>query len=316
MSTSGIDSKLVFDVARQVAEKELRPLLEEYGDIEALTRGALTRLAEAGFLGGVFPEAVGGAGLDYQSYARLCEAIGGTSPSLFTSALTVQLSLVAGSIFEFGNDEQKRSLLPDLLSGKRLGAFALSEPDVGSDPAACKTTATEKGDAWLLNGTKYWISNGSIADLILVFAQTEPGSRHRGIGAFLVDGKAAGLTRHPVPDKFGLHQSDTAALYFDGVEVGPDRVLGAPGQGLTIAQAALEKGRLSTAACAVGIAQACLDSVVTYAKDRVQWGKPIAAHQLVQEGVAQMATSITAARLLTLKAAEDMDEGRPARESV
>jgi alkylation response protein AidB-like acyl-CoA dehydrogenase len=177
-------------------------------------------------------------------------------------------------------------------------------------------TAVRNEAGWILNGSKFWISNGSQADVILVFAQTDPGARHKGIAAFLVDGDAPGLERQAIPDKLGLHASNTAALFFDGVHVGDDRMLGKPGDGFKIAQTSLESGRTSTAAAAVGIIQACLDSCIAYAKHREQWGKPIAAHQLIQEMVADMATDCEAARLLTIEAARARDAGEPATRNV
>jgi hypothetical protein len=177
-------------------------------------------------------------------------------------------------------------------------------------------TATRNEGGWVLSGSKFWISNGSQADVIIVFAQTNPGTRHKGIGAFVVDGISAGLGRQPIPDKLGLHASNTAALFFDGVHVGEDRLLGRAGEGFKIAQTSLEAGRTSTAACAVGIVQACLDACVSYAKQREQWGKPIAAHQLIQEMVADMATDCEAARLLTIEAALKRDSGEPATRNV
>jgi len=203
-----------------------------------------------------------------------------------------------------------------LLGARKIGAFALSEPNAGSDPAAMELTATRNGDSWVLNGSKFWISNGSVADLILVFAQANPGSRHKGMAAFLVDGESPGLERRVINDKLGLHASNTAALFFDGVVVDNERLIGQPGDGFKIAQTSLESGRTSTAACAVGIIQACLDACIAYAGQRKQWGKPIAAHQLIQEMVADMATDCEAARLLTLSAARIRDEGEPATKSV
>jgi hypothetical protein len=235
---------------------------------------------------------------------------------VFTAALTVQLSLVSTAINDYGTEEQKQALLPELFAARRVGAFALSEPNVGSDPAAGELTARRDGDHWSLNGSKFWISNGSIADWIVVFAQTDPGKRHKGMAAFVVDGDSSGLERQPIPDKLGLHASDTAALFFDNVEVPADRLIGEVGEGFKIAQNSLESGRMSTAACAVGIIQACLDASVTYAQQREQWGKPIAGHQLIQEMVADMATDCEAARLLTIEAAKTRDAGLPATRNV
>jgi len=166
----------------------------------------------------------------------VCEAIGGVSPSVFTAALTVQLSLVSTAIHGFGSKEQRQRWLPDILGARKVGAFALSEPNVGSDPAAAELTARRNGDTWVLNGSKFWISNGSLADLIVVFAQGEQGARHKGMAAFMVDGNSPGLERRVLTDKLGLHASNTAALFFDNVAVEGDRLLGKPGDGFRIAQ--------------------------------------------------------------------------------
>ena len=308
--------KLVYDTAKRFAEREVKPYVRDRKDDPRFPIDIMRKLADAGLLGGTFPEEYGGGGIDNVSYVLICEAIGGASPSVFTAALTVQLSLVSTAINDYGTPEQKQRFLPDLFSAKRAGAFALSEPNVGSDPAAGELTARRNGDHWTLNGAKFWISNGSLADWIVVFAQTDPGKRHKGMAAFVVDGDSPGLERQPIPDKLGLHASDTAALFFDNVQVPADRLLGDIGDGFKIAQNSLESGRTSTAACAVGIIQACLDASIAYAKQREQWGKPIAAHQLIQEMVADMATDCEAARLLTIEAARARDEGLPATKSV
>ncbi len=307
---------MIYATARRFAEREVRPHLRERASDERFPLDVMRHMGEAGLLGGPFPEEYGGAGIDNVSYALICEAIGGASPSVFTAALTVQFSLVATAVHAFGSEDQRHRFLPGILSGRTLGAFALSEPDSGSDPAAMELAARQDGDAWVLDGTKFWISNGSLADVIVVFAQTDPGSRHRGLAAFLVDGDAPGLQRQAIPGKLGLHASNTAALYFDGVRVPADRLLGKPGDGFKIAQTSLESGRSSTAACAVGIIQTCLDACIAYAKERKQWGKPIGGHQLVQEIVADMATDCEAARLLTIEAARLRDEGAPATKNV
>jgi len=308
--------RMIYNTAKAFAEREIRPHVRERANDETFPLEIMGKLAENGLLAGPFPEEYGGAGIDNVSYVLLCEAIGGASPSVFTAALTVQLSLVSTAICNFGDDEQRQRWLPDLFSAKKVGAFALTEPNVGSDPAAMELTAQRDGDDWVLNGSKFWISNGGQADVIVVFAQTNPGARHKGIAAFVVDGDAPGLERQAIGDKLGLNASNTAALFFDGVHVGDDRVLGEAGDGFKIAQTSLESGRTSTAACAVGIIQACLDACVNYANQREQWGKPIASHQLIQEMVADMATDCEAARLLTVQAAQTRDAGERATKHV
>jgi len=307
---------MVQTTARRFAEHEIRPYVRERANDEGFPVDVMRKLAAAGLLGGPFPEEYGGGGIDNVSYVLVCEAIGGASPSVFTAALTVQLSLVGTAIHAFGTDEQRRGFLPELLAARKVGAFALSEPNVGSDPAAIECTARRDGDEWVLSGSKFWISNGSVADVIVVFAQTDPGARHKGMAAFLVDGDSSGLERRVITEKLGLHASNTAALFFDSVRVGGDRLLGKAGDGFKIAQTSLESGRTSTAACAVGIVQTCLDACIAYAAQRRQWGKAIAGHQLVQEMVADMATDCEAARLLTLEAARLRDAGEPATKNV
>jgi alkylation response protein AidB-like acyl-CoA dehydrogenase len=308
--------RMIYDTARRFAEREIKPHVRERANDEQFPIEVMRKMADAGLLGGTFPAEYGGGGIDNVSYVLICEAIGGASPSVFTAALTVQLSLVSTAVNSFGSKQQRHRFLPDLLAARKVGAFALSEPNVGSDPAAMELTAQRSGDSWVLRGSKFWISNGSVADLILVFAQADPGSRHKGLTAFVVDGDSPGLERRVISDKLGLHASNTAALFFDGVTVEHDRLLGRPGDGFKIAQTSLESGRTSTAACAVGIIQSCLDACIAYAGQRHQWGKPIAAHQLIQEMVADMATDCTAARLLTLEAARLRDEGEPATKAV
>ena len=308
--------RMVYATAKRFAERQIRPLVRDRATDESFPVDIMRKLADAGLLGGPFPEDYGGGGIDNVSYVLVCEAIGGTSPSVFTAALTVQLSLVGTAIHSFGTEDQRRTYLPDLFSARKVGAFALSEPNVGSDPAAIELTAKRDGDEWLLNGAKFWISNGSIADVIVVFAQTDPGTRHKGLAAFLVDGDSPGLERQAITEKLGLHASNTAALFFDSVRVSGDRLLGNAGDGFKIAQTSLESGRTSTAACAVGIIQSCLDACIAYAGQRKQWGKEIARHQLIQEMVADMATDCEAARLLTVEAARVRDAGEPATKNV
>jgi hypothetical protein len=308
--------RMTYDTAKRFADREIRPHVRERANDETFPLDVMRSLADAGLLAGPFPEEYGGAGIDNVSYVLLCEAIGGASPSVFTAALTVQLSLVSTAIHNFGSEDQKQRWLPDIFSARKVGAFALSEPNVGSDPAAGELTAKRDGDDWVLSGAKFWISNGSVADLIVVFAQTDPGARHKGMAAFVVDGDSAGLERQVIPDKLGLHASNTAALFFDSVRVPGDRLLGKAGDGFKIAQTSLESGRTSTAAAAVGIIQSCLDASIAYAQHREQWGKPIAGHQLIQEMVADMATDCEAARLLTLEAARARDAGKPATKNV
>ncbi len=309
--------QMVYKAAKGFADREIKPFIKSREADDSFPIDVLRKMDEVGLVPSPFPEQYGGVKIDYVSYALICEAIGGVSPSVYTSALAVPISLVGTAIHRFGSEDQRRSYLPALLNGRRVGAFALSEPNVGSDPAELELSANPGEGGWELRGSKYWISNGSIADLIVVFAQTEPGSRHKGLATFLVDGNSPGLRRESIPGKLGLHSSNTAVLHFDGVRAGADRILGAVGDGFRIAQTSLTIGRMATAACAVGVIQTCLDACISYARQRTQWGKPIGGHQLIQEIVADMATSCEAARLLTLEAARLLDEGEwPTRQIV
>lgn len=310
------EQRLVYNTVRAFARDELAPLAKTHARDESLVRRVLPRLAELGVLGGVFPSAYGGAELDFISYCLVCEAIAGVSPSVFTGALTVQLSLVGTALNKFGTEDQRTVTLRNLLGGRSVGAFALTEPDSGSDPAAANCLATRTETGWALTGTKLWISNGSIADVAVVFAQTEPGSRHRGMTAFLVDMNLQGIARTPIKDKLGLWESDTAEIVFDGVVLDDSCRVGEVGKGFGIAQSSLESGRLSTAAAAVGISQACLETSISYAKQREQWGKPIGGHQIVQEMVTDMAVTTAASRLLVHDAARRMDAGTSVRSAV
>lgn len=310
------EQRLVYNTVRAFAKDELAPLAKKHARDESLVRVVLPQLAELGVLGGVFPAEYGGADLDFVSYCLVCEAISGVSPSVFTGALTVQLSLVGTALYKSGSEAQRAGMLKTLLEGRAVGAFALTEPDSGSDPAAGKCLATRSEGGWTLNGTKLWISNGSICDYAVVFAQTDAGSRHRGMTAFLVDTSLAGISRTPIKDKLGLWESDTAEIVFDGVAIEDSARIGEVGKGFGIAQASLESGRLSTAAAAVGISQACLETSISYAKQREQWGKPIGGHQIVQEMVTDMAVTTAASRLLVHDAARRMDAGGNVRSAV
>lgn len=312
----GEAQRLTYQTVRKFAHGELRETVRQSGGDTTLVKALLPRLGKLGLLGGVFPEDIGGAGLDHVSYCLVCEAVAGISPSVFTGALTVQLSLVGSALQKYGSTEQREQVLRPMLAGQKLGAFALTEPDSGSDPAAASMFAKKDGDYWVLSGSKLWISNGSICDQAIVFAQTITGSRHKGMTAFIVDMNLRGVSRAPIGGKLGLFESDTAELHFDDVQLPDSCRLGDVGQGFAIAQNSLESGRLSTAAAAVGIGQECLELSVAYAKRRQQWGKPIGAHQLIQEMVADMAITTTASRLLVHDAARTMDAGRSARGQV
>lgn len=300
--------RMARQLARDFAAREIVPEVIAHEHDESWSVDILRRMATVGLTGGPIPEEYGGAGLDAVGYALVCETMGGASASVYT-AMSVQTTLVGGTIVNAGTEEQKRWLLPKICSGEMIGAYALSEPNAGSDPASMEVSATRDGDTWRLNGSKLWISNGCLADVILVFAQTDRSQGHRGVATFIVDGNAPGLRRTAITDKVGLRASNTAELAFEDVTVAADRVLAQPGKGFRTALQTLDSGRIGVGACGAGVAQACLDACVSYAKTREQFGRPIGGHQLIQEMLADMAIETEAARLLVLQAAARKDAG-------
>lgn len=304
------EQRLIRETARRFAEQEIAPVAGENDRAGRFPRELINRMAAMGFLGGPIPKEYGGSGLDYISHAILTEEVGRADSSLRTT-LSVQVSLVALTILKWGTEEQKRRYLPDLCAGRMLGCFGLTEPNAGSDPASMETTAVKRGTAWVLNGTKTWISNGTVADLALVFARTGPGNGHDGIAAFLVDQGTPGLATRPITDKLGLRASDTGELIFDNCSVPETALLGAVGQGFKVAMSALDNGRYSVAAGCVGIIQGCLNACTEYAKTRRQFGRPIGSFQLVQDMIARMAVDLDAARLLVFRAGYLKNQGLP-----
>ncbi|MGW4808450.1 acyl-CoA dehydrogenase family protein [Kitasatospora sp. NPDC004272] len=299
----------VRELAASFTDREIVPFAAEWDRAESIDLGVVKKLGDLGFLGLTLPEQYGGSGGDHLAYCLVLEELGRGDSSV-RGVVSVSLGLVAKSVNAFGTEEQKREWLPRLCSGEALGCFALTEPGTGSDAANLTTRAERDGDHWLVSGSKMFITNGTWADVALVFARTG-GPGHRGITAFLLPTDAPGFERRLVHGKLGLRGQATAELSFDRVRVPDSARLGELGQGFTVAMAALAKGRMSVAAGCVGIAQASLDAAVRYAGEREQFGKPIAAHQLVQELLADIAVDVDAARLLTWRVADLIDRGRP-----
>ncbi|MEU5384527.1 MULTISPECIES: acyl-CoA dehydrogenase family protein [Kitasatospora] len=299
----------VRELAAAFTDREIVPFAAEWDRAESIDLGILRKLGDLGFLGLTLPEEYGGSGGDHLAYCLVLEELGRGDSSV-RGVVSVTLGLVAKSVNAFGTEEQKRQWLPRLCSGEALGCFALTEPGTGSDAANLTTRAERDGDDWLISGAKMFITNGTWADVALVFARTG-GPGHRGVTAFLVPTDAPGFERRLVHGKLGLRGQATAELSFDRVRVPDGARLGEVGKGFTVAMAALAKGRMSVAAGCVGIAQAALDAAVRYAGEREQFGKPIAAHQLVQELLADIAVDVDAARLLTWRVADLIDRGQP-----
>ncbi|TMG36372.1 MAG: acyl-CoA dehydrogenase [Chloroflexi bacterium] len=297
-------------LAKDFADREIAPGARERDRAEKFPAEVLKKMAPLGLLGGPVPEQYGGMGVDYVSHALITEEIGRVDSSVRTT-LSVQISLVELTLLKFGTEEQKRRYLPRLCKGDLIGCFGLTEPEVGSDATKIRASARRDGDAWVLRGRKTWISNGSVSNLALVFAQTDPAKEHKGIAAFLLERDEQPYGSQPIHGKLGLRSSDSSELILDDVRVPDANRLGPVGDGFKIAMAALDSGRYSVAAGAVGVAQACIDASVTYATQRRSFGKPLAGHQLVQELIADMVVETEAARLLVWRAGDLKNKGRP-----
>jgi butyryl-CoA dehydrogenase len=304
------EQRLVQETAREFTDREIIPRARDNDRNAHFDLELVAKLAAQGYLGAIVPQQYGGAGLDYLTYGLVVEQLGRGDSSMRT-VVSVQTSLVCSAILRWGTEEQKRRYLPRLCSGEWLGCFALTEPDTGSDAANQKTRARRSNGGWVINGAKMFISMGSHARLALVFAQTDPDKGHRGVACFLVDTDQDGFQPQEIHHKLGLRGSDTAAISLDDVQAGEDTMLGEVGDGFKVAMSALDSGRFSVASGCVGICQGCLDASVRYAKERVQFGRPIASFQLVQEMLAQMAVKTDAARMLAWRAGYLKDAGRP-----
>ncbi|WP_433281297.1 acyl-CoA dehydrogenase family protein [Micromonospora sp. CA-244673] len=296
-------------LAAEFVDREVVPHAAAWDRREEVDPDIVGKLGRLGFLGLTVPEEAGGSGGDHLTYCLVLEELG-RGDSAVRGIVSVSLGLVAKSVAAHGSAAQREEWLPRLCSGAALGCFALTEPDSGSDAAALRTRAVRDGGDWLITGTKTFITNGTTADVALVFARTG-GPGHRGVTAFLVPTGAAGLTRRQIHGKLGLRGQATGELRFDAVRVPDSARLGPEGGGFRLALATLAKGRMSVAAGCVGIAQGCLDAAVGYAGQRSQFGKPIAGHQLVQQLIAGIAVDTAAARLLVWRVADLVDRGEP-----
>ncbi|CCH19318.1 acyl-CoA dehydrogenase family protein [Micromonospora lupini] len=307
--TLSAEQTAVRQLAAEFVDRELTPHAAEWDRRESVDPAIVGKLGDLGFLGLTIAESDGGSGGDHLAYCLVLEELG-RGDSAVRGIVSVSLGLVAKSIAAHGSAAQRAEWLPRLCSGAALGCFGLTEPDSGSDAAALRTRAVRDGDDWLLTGTKTFITNGTTADVALIFARTG-GPGHRGITAFLVPTDSPGLTRREIHGKLGLRGQATGELSLDAVRVPDAARLGAEGAGFRLALATLAKGRMSVAAGCVGIAQGCLDAAVGYAGQRTQFGKPIAGHQLVQQLLAAIAVDTAAARLLVWQVADLIDRDQP-----
>jgi alkylation response protein AidB-like acyl-CoA dehydrogenase len=305
------EQKLIEQTAREFTDGEIMPVAGENSENHFFDRELVNKIAAQGFLGAIVPREYGGAGLDYTTYAIICEEIG-RGCSAMRTVVSVQTSLVCSTILKWGTEEQKQRYLPLLCSGEWLGCFGLTEPGTGSAAANQKTRAVQQDDgSWLINGAKMWISLGNNASLALIFAQTDPSLGHRGLACFLVETDQPGFMPSQITAKMGLWASDTAEIALDDVTASADSMLGEVGDGFKVAMSALDSGRYSVAAGCVGLARASLEESIAYANERTQFDRPIAAFQLVQAMIADMVVKTEAARLLVYKAGSVKDAGKP-----
>jgi butyryl-CoA dehydrogenase len=304
------EQRLIRETARDFTDREIVPRARDNDRNERFDTELVQKIADMGYLGAIVPEEYGGREVDYRTYALIVEEIG-RGCSAMRTVVSVVTSLVCSSIVRWGSEEQKREWLPRLCSGEALGCFGLTEPDTGSDAANLKTRAEKVNGGWRLSGGKMWISLGNYSKLALIFAQTNPDLRHKGIACFLVPTDSDGFSTQEIHHKLGLRGSDTAELSLDGVEVPDSALMGEVGEGFKIAMSALDSGRYSVAAGCVGICQGCLDASVAYAKERIQFDRPIASFQLVQEMLAEMVVETEAARGLVWRAGWLKDGGKP-----
>jgi butyryl-CoA dehydrogenase len=303
------DQQAIRALARELADAEIAPHATEWDREHRFPDELIPKLAELGLMGVCIPEEYGGAGADFLSYILVLEELSradagvGVTVAVHTSAATLPL-------LAFGTDEQRARFVPPLARGEQLGAFALTEPGSGSDAGSLRTTAMPDGDEWVLSGSKQWITNGSRAGTFILFARTDPATAGaRGVSCFVVDAEHVRITREE--EKLGLNSSTTSDLVLEGARVGRDRLLHEEGRGFRVAMATLDGGRIGIAAQALGIAQAAYDVARGYATDREQFGRRIGDFQAIQWKLADMATEIDAARLLTYRAAWLKHEGRP-----
>ncbi|MCK5300255.1 MAG: acyl-CoA dehydrogenase [Thermoplasmatales archaeon] len=300
--------KMILKMVREFADKEVAPIASELDEKGEYPTKTLDKMAKLGLLGIIIPREYGGAGLDTISYSIVVEEISRKCAS--TGVITsVHNSLTAWPIMKYGNEDQKKKYLPILAKGEKIGAFAATEPNAGSDLGAIRTTAELKGDNYIINGDKTFITSGPEAGIIIVFAVTDKSLGSKGISAFIVESDMKGYKVGSIFEKLGINASKTSELIFENMEVPKENLLGREGEGFKIALSTLDGGRIGIASQAVGIAQAALDESIEYSKQRQQFGRPIAKFQAIQWMIADMATKIEASRYLVYNAAYKKDIG-------
>lgn len=304
------EQQMIRQAAKDFAQTELKPGVIERDEHQKFPAEQVKKLGELGFLGMMVDPKYNGGGMDTVSYVLVMEELSKVDASA-SVVVSVNNSLVCYGLEAYGSEEQKEKYLKPLAAGEKIGAFCLSEPEAGSDATSQQTTAEDKGDYYLLNGTKNWITNGSTASTYLVIAQTHKELKHKGINVFIVEKGTPGFTIGPKENKLGIRGSDTHSLMFNDVKVPKENRIGEDGFGFKFAMKTLEGGRIGIAAQALGIAAGAYELALAYAKERKAFGKPIADHQAIAFKLADMATQIEAARLLVHKAAWLKDQGLP-----
>jgi alkylation response protein AidB-like acyl-CoA dehydrogenase len=304
------EQRAIEETAREFARREVDPIVEEIDESQRYPREVMDKAGELGFLGILFPEEYGGAGLGYVEYVLVVTELSKVDPSVGIS-VAAHNSLCSNHIYKFGDDEQRRRWLTPLASGKKIGAWSLTEPGAGSDAAGTRTRAERVDGGWTLNGSKTFTTHGKVGEICVVFAVTDPqGPRHHNISAFVLDKGMEGFRAGKKENKLGIRASDTSEVVMESCFVADDRLLGKEGEGFVQALQILDGGRISIAALGLGTAIGAYEAALRYAKEREQFGKPIAEFQAIQFALAEMSTRIAAAQALTLAAAEAMDRGR------
>jgi glutaryl-CoA dehydrogenase (non-decarboxylating) len=303
------ENRLVQDSVREFTAAEIAPHIAEWDRRHEVHREVFARMGELGFLGAPIPEPYGGAGMDYVSLGILCEELE-RADTAFRVAMSVHVGLNSLTLLQWGSEDQKQRYLVPQARGEKLATFGLTEPGVGTDAANLSTSARRDGDSYVLNGSKIWISLADIADHFLVFATVDRSRRHKGITAFIVERGMPGLSTRTIEGKLGIHAGNTGEIYLDDVRVPLENRVGEEGEGFTIAMSAIDQGRYTVATGAVGLAQACLDASVRYARERRTFGEEIGRHQLVKQMIARMGAGIEAGRLLCRQVAWLKNRGR------
>jgi glutaryl-CoA dehydrogenase (non-decarboxylating) len=302
------EQRLIQDTVRAFVDERVLPVAVENDINHRLDMSLIEGIAELGLLGVVIPEEYGGAGLDFVSEALACEEME-RGEAAFRTLVSVHVGLNSLSVLRYGSEEQKQRWLVPQARGEKLACFGLTEPGAGSDVAAMRTTALRRGDVYVLNGQKNWISYATVADHALVFAKTDPAGKHKGISAFVLEKGMPGFTSRDTENKLGIWAGSTGELFFENVEVPAENLIGEEGQGFEIAMYSLDQGRFTVAAGACGVIRACLERSVEYARERETFGQPIGRYQFVQDMIAKMVLGYETSKLLVMQAAWMKDQG-------